>query len=187
MFTKFIPGMVVATGLLVSASLLIPPSFAAGSHGGGHGHGNAAAIGQPGDPAKITRTIEIVMYDNYYEPEEIEVKEGETIRFVVKNAGELVHEFNIATPEMHVAHAPEMQMMVDHGVIEADKINWEAAKQMQAKMGHGMHDEPNSLLLEPGKSGEMVWTFPKHATLQFACNVPGHYHTGMVGQFKFSR
>ena len=50
-------------------------------------------------------------------------------------------------------------------------------------MGHGMHDDPNSVLLEPGKSGEIVWTFPKDAdvAIEFACNVPGHYQSGMVG------
>jgi uncharacterized cupredoxin-like copper-binding protein len=53
-------------------------------------------------------------------------------------------------------------------------------------MGHGMHNEPNSLLLEPGKSGEIIWKFPKHAKLEFACNVPGHYDAGMMGEIKLS-
>ena len=75
---------------------------------------------------------------------------------------------------------------MEHGVLEADRINWKAAKQMQKDMGHGMHEEPNSVLLEPGKSGEVVWTFPDHATLEFACNVPGHYDSGMVGDIKLS-
>ena len=108
------------------------------------------------------------MGDNFYEPENVTVKEGETVRFVVKNAGEFVHEFNIATAEMHKAHAPEMMMMMKHGVLEADKINRDAAKKMQESMGHGMHDDPNSVLLEPGKTGEVIWTFPEHAELEFA-------------------
>ena len=53
-------------------------------------------------------------------------------------------------------------------------------------MGHGMHDEPNSVLLEPGKSAEIVWKFPEHAELEFACNVPGHYDAGMQGPIKLS-
>ncbi len=79
-----------------------------------------------------------------------------------------------------------MAMMVDHGVLEADKINHDVAKSMQASMGHGMHDEPNSALLEPGKSAETVWTFPEHAEIEFACNVPGHYDGGMVGEIKLT-
>lgn len=169
-------GLGIVIGIGTSAAL------AAGSHG--HGHGSN--IGSPGKATDATRTIEVIMHDNYYEPENITLKEGETVRFVVKNAGAFVHEFNIATAAMHKAHAPEMMMMMEHGVLEPDKINWEAAKAMQASMGHGMHEEPNSLLLEPGKSGEIVWTFPDHATLEFACNVPGHYESGMVGQVKLT-
>ncbi len=46
-------------------------------------------IGEKGDPTKIDRTIEIEMYDNYYYPTQIDVKKGETIKFIVKNLGEL--------------------------------------------------------------------------------------------------
>lgn len=159
--------------------------LAAGSHDGGHGH--KQAIGGPGDPANASRTVEITMYDNYYEPEVITVNAGETVRFVIKNEGEFVHEFNIATADMHEAHGPEMMMMVEHGVLEPDRINWEAAKAMQASMGHGMHDEPNSTLLEPGKTGEMTWTFSGDATLEFACNVPGHYDSGMMGEIEVAQ
>ena len=150
------------------------------------GHGDKASIGKAGKASTASRTITIKMFDNYYEPASLNLKEGETVRFIVQNKGEFVHEFNIATAAMHEAHAPEMMMMMEHGVLEADRINWKAAKQMQKDMGHGMHEEPNSVLLEPGKSGEVVWTFPDHATLEFACNVPGHYDSGMVGDIKLS-
>lgn len=152
----------------------------------GAGHEKAGKTGSPGKASEVTRTIDVTMGDNFYEPENVTVKEGETVRFVVKNAGEFVHEFNIATAEMHKAHAPEMMMMMKHGVLEADKINRDAAKKMQESMGHGMHDDPNSVLLEPGKTGEVIWTFPEHAELEFACNVPGHYESGMVGKIKLS-
>ena len=146
----------------------------------GPGHDDTD-VGKPGEASAATRTVEVVMYDNYYEPEDISVGEGETVRFVVRNAGDFVHEFNIGTAEQHVAHQPEMMMMVEHGVLQPDRINWEAAQAMQASMGHGMHEEPNSILLEPGKTAELVWTFPEHAELEFACNVPGHYDSGMQG------
>ena len=68
-------------------------TWAAGEHGGGHGA--KSSIGTAGKAASATRTININMLDNLYEPKEIAVKEGETIRFIVKNSGELVHEFNI--------------------------------------------------------------------------------------------
>ena len=126
------------------------------------------------------------MGDNYFEPEHIVIGEGETVRFVIKNEGEFVHEFNIGTPEMHVKHQSEMLMMMDHGVLEPERINWEAAKAMQASMGHGMHEDSNSALIEPGKTAEIVWKFPDSAELQFACNVPGHYDAGMAGEFSIT-
>lgn len=180
MFRKVFRRVLVTTAVVVAASA----ASADATRGQGHGHG--AGIGAPGKTAMASRTVEVVMHDNYFEPESITVKEGETVRFVVRNAGDLVHEFNIATAAMHAAHRPEMMMMVEHGVLEADRINHEAARAMQAKMGHGMHDEPNSVLLEPGKTAEMVWTFPRHAELEFACNVPGHYDAGMMGEIKLT-
>jgi uncharacterized cupredoxin-like copper-binding protein len=172
----------VAAAFLFAVSAV--PAWAAGQHGGGHGQG-MAAHGQPGKAAQVSRTVEVAMFDNYYEPESIAVKAGETIRFKIRNAGALVHEFNIGTAAMHAAHAGEMQMMVDHGVLHPDRIDRKAAAQMQKTMGHGMHNDPNSVLLEPGKTGEVIWTFPKDATvaLEFGCNVPGHYGAGMHGRF----
>ena len=171
-----------ARALAVASLTVAPVAFAAGTHSGGHGHG------APAKAAAASRTVEVAMYDNYYEPEEITVKAGETVRFVVTNKGQLVHEFNIGTAAMHAAHQDEMQMMVDHGVLKADKIDMQAAQHMQATMGHGMHNEPNSVLLEPGKTGEVVWTFPEDAslTLEFACNVPGHYNAGMQGEIELA-
>ncbi|MEL0108393.1 MAG: plastocyanin/azurin family copper-binding protein, partial [Rhodospirillaceae bacterium] len=89
---------------------------------------------------------------------------------------------------MHKAHQKQMMTMMDHGMIGASKINHE-----RMKMDHGdgkmmmKHDDPNSLLLEPGKSGEIIWKFTKPMKLEFACNVPGHYQSGMVGRIKFKK
>jgi len=173
-------------GMIASVAMVFIASQALAAGTGSHGHGGTMMTGQAAKASAASRTVTITMYDNYYEPENLSFKEGETVRIIVKNEGSLVHEFNIATAAMHKAHAPEMMMMVEHGVLESDKINWEAAKKMQASMGHGMHDEPNSVLLEPGKSGEIVWTFPAQADLEFACNIPGHYDAGMVGKIKLT-
>ena len=170
-------------------TLPVPAVLAAGSHGGGHGgpasHAHSAAIGEPGKAAEASRTVAIEMAENRFTPERIEVKKGETVRFVVRNAGELVHEFNIGTAAMHAAHQKEMQLMVDHGVIESDRINRE---RMKMDMGGGKtmeHNDPNSILVEPGKTGEIVWKFSRDGEFEFACNVPGHYDAGMVGRFHF--
>ena len=139
-------------------------------------------IGEKGDPNKIDRTINIKMYDNYYEPNIIKVKKGETIKFVVQNLGEMVHEYNIATKEMHIKHQPEMQKLVDHGILLVDKIDMNKMKKMSKKDHSLSHSHSNSVIIEPKKTGEMIWKFSKNLTLEMACNVPGHYETGMVGQ-----
>lgn len=172
-----------AVAALLSPFALAAPAFAAGEHSGGHGGG--ASYGEAGSKANASRTVEVVMRDNLYEPEKISVKAGETVRFLVKNEGTLVHEFQIGTPASIEEHAPMMQMMVDHGVLEADRINEDAAKEMEKSMDMD-HDEPNSTLLEPGESGEVVWKFADAGAIEFACTVPGHYESGMVGEFELS-
>lgn len=172
-----------------AAALLlgVAPSYAAGPHSGGHGHADEKAghgfdFGAPGKASDVTRTVDITLKENFFEPESIDVKSGETIRFRVSNQGELVHEFNIGTAAMHARHQKEMMTMMEHGALEADKINHDM---MKMDMGGGKtmeHNDPNSVLLEPGKSAEIIWKFTKAMELEFACNVPGHYEAGMVGK-----
>ena len=137
-------------------------------------------IGEEGKLSEVNRIIEIKMYDNYYEPSEIKVKKGETIKFIVYNYGELVHEFNIATKEMHIKHQPEMMKMVENQILLADKIDKKKMKEM-AKKDHSMgHSHSNSVLLEPNQSAELIWKFSTDTNLEAACNVPGHYESGMI-------
>ena len=139
-------------------------------------------IGEKGNPNDVDRIIYIKMYDNYYEPNLIKIQKGETIKFVVQNLGEMVHEYNIATKEMHIKHQPEMQKLVEHGILLVDKIDMEKMKKM-SKMDHSLsHSHSNSVIVEPKKTGEIIWKFSKNASLEIACNVPGHYETWMVGK-----
>lgn len=180
-----------ARAVLVAASLtLSAPAFAQSDHGAGHGgghgagHGDTVNIGRAG--VNPTRTINITMGDNFYEPESLSIAHGETIRFVITNTGDFLHEFNINTAASHEAHAPMMEMMFEMGMLEMDKIN-HAAMEATRGSGHDMtHDEPNSVLVEPGKTAEVIWIFDTQADLEFACNVPGHYASGMVGDLKIA-
>jgi len=143
-------------------------------------------IGEKGKLSEVNRTVEIKMYDNYFEPNEIKIKKGETIKFIVSNYGELVHEFNIATKEMHIKHQPEMMKMVEHEILLVDRIDKEKMKQM-AKKDHSMaHSHSNSVLLEPNEIGEIIWKFSTNTNLEAACNVPGHYDVGMVADIKIN-
>ena len=142
-------------------------------------------IGEKGKLSEVNRVIEIKMYDNFYEPNEIKVKKGETIKFKVYNFGEFVHEFNIATKEMHLKHQPEMVKLVENEILLADKIDKKKMKEM-AKKDHSMsHSHSNSVLLEPNEDGEIIWKFNTEAKLEAACNIPGHYETGMIAKIKY--
>lgn len=114
--------------------------------------------------------------DNDFDQETIGVAAGETVRFVLENRGELVHEFTIGPPHMQKAHQREMAKMMQNGGMTATSVKEDVK-----------HAHPNSVLLEPGETKEIVWTFSKEADVHFACNIPGHYEAGMHGQFKFGK
>ena len=137
-------------------------------------------IGSKGNETDVTRVIKVVMYDNYYEPSSFQIKEGETVKFEVENAGMLVHEFNIANKMMHMKHQPEMIKMAENGILLAFSIDKEKMKKM-AKMDKSMgHSHSNSVLLEPKQKGEIIWKFDNAVNIEIACNVPGHYQAGMI-------
>lgn len=126
----------------------------------GHAHFSAGA---PGNPKKPARVVEVVMREGdgkmLYEPMRIEVKRGEQIRFVLKNAGELAHEFVLASTADNLKHAALMQKFPD----------------ME-------HDDPNGKTLQPKANSEMLWRFTKRGEFEFACLIPGHREAGMTGK-----
>ena len=120
---------------------------------------SASRIGQPGNPREVSRTISIAMSDNMrFTPDRIEVRNGETIRFVLQNQGQLRHELVLGEPEALRRHAAMMQMMPD----------------MQ-------HSGPNMASLAPGESGQLIWKFTRTGTVSFACLQSGHLEAGMRG------
>ena len=130
---------------------------ASGTHAGGHD--TDQAVGKPGVAAKVTRTIEVDMTDAMrFTPAEIRVKQGETVRFVVKNSGRIKHELVLGTEKELKEH------------YEVMKKNPEME-----------HDEPSMVTLASGKTGEIIWQFTKAGKVDFACLQPGHYDAGMKG------
>ncbi|MPQ66344.1 MULTISPECIES: cupredoxin family protein [unclassified Pseudomonas] len=140
-------------------------------------------FGQPAPPSKATRMVEVTMTDIAFSAKELDVRAGETVRFVLINKGHLLHEFNLGHAAAHAEHQQEMLKMQQGGQLTATGMNMTGMD--HGAMGHGMkHDDPNSVLVEPGKTAELTWTFSQARNLQFACNIPGHYQAGMVGTVK---
>ena len=139
-------------------------------------------IGEKGNPAEVVQVIKVKMYDNYYVPSEFKIKKNQTIKFIVYNHGEFVHEFNIATKEMHRKHQPEMMKMVENEILLTDRIDKKKMREMSKKDNSMSHSHSNSVLIEPNMSAEIIWKFNTEAELEAACNVPGHYEVGMIAK-----
>ncbi|WPN56012.1 cupredoxin family protein [Pseudomonas sp. P9_31] len=149
-------------------------------------------FGQPASAAQATRSIEVVMGDMSFTPKAIEIKAGETVRLVLVNKGQLLHEFNLGDAAMHAKHQQEMLQMQQSGMLMPTGMkamdHGSMAGMDHGAMDHSMkHDDPNSVLVEPGKTAELTWTFTKATNLEFACNIPGHYQAGMVGNLTVSQ
>lgn len=116
--------------------------------------------GIAGDAKAARRTVTVTMGDDMrFTPGRIEVRQGETVRFVVKNAGQMLHEFVIGTKKELEEHAAMMK-----------------------KFPNMEHDEPYMAHVASGATGELVWTFNRPGQFDFACLIPGHYEAGMQGK-----
>lgn len=118
------------------------------------------AWGIAGKPAAVRRTIQVRMTDDMrFAPDRLEVREGETVRLRVTNAGRVLHELVIGTRQSLAEHA---EMMRKHPTME--------------------HDEPHGVHVAPGRTGTLVWQFNRPGEFEFACLIPGHYQAGMIGK-----
>ncbi len=169
----FVNVVILITGLLAFAGVQAedkPMEPDAMYHGQpamtGIGHGNDDAnkknsytFGQPGNAKKVDRTIRIKALDTMrYDKRQVIVRTGETVRFIVTNAGKIRHEFAIGdAAEQH-----------------------EHEKEMQGMPGMVMPDEANGISLAPGETKSIVWQFVEPGTIELACHEPGHYKAGMV-------
>ncbi len=130
-----------------------------------HGKARGAVVkeqkewGIAGEARDARRTVAVGMGDDMrFSPSAITVREGETVKFVVRNQGRQMHEFVIGTKQELEAHAALMLKFPD----------------ME-------HDEPYMAHVAPGKTAEIVWTFNRPGRFEFACLIAGHFQAGMVG------
>jgi uncharacterized cupredoxin-like copper-binding protein len=118
------------------------------------------SFGREGDPKKVTRTVNVDMSDAMrFNPSEVTVKRGDTVRFVAKNSGKVMHEMVLGT----------MRELKDHAEIMKKHPEME-------------HDEPYMAHVAPGKTERIVWQFTKPGEFFYGCLVPGHFEAGMVGK-----
>ena len=147
-------------GALLCALCTAVPAYASGDHSGSHQHGGTSDIGQAGATDKAKRTVTITMLDTMrFSPATIRARGGETVRFVIYNAGKVKHELVLGT--------------------QADLREHKAFMQKNPEMEH---EDDNMVTVQPGQRGEIIWQFSKAGIVYFACLQPGHYDAGMKGQ-----
>jgi uncharacterized cupredoxin-like copper-binding protein len=161
--------------MLFRRSIVGVLALAAATQASAHGPDHEMGGGKPGDAGKVARVIDVVASDNEFSLKSLQVKDGETVRFVVRNDGLDPHELLIGT---RAAHAEHRQMM-------------KAMMQQQKQGGHAhamaMEAHQSGVTVAPGKTASFVWTFARTLDLEFACDIPGHYEDGMHGPITFSR
>jgi uncharacterized cupredoxin-like copper-binding protein len=153
--------------LFFTLALAAGNAWAGPGHQGGHGSANYS-FGSPGKAAEVTRTVEVKATDDMrFVHEPLEIRQGETIRFVVTNTGRIVHEFSIGDVPSQRAHAAMMKK--------------------NPTMSHD--DDPSAVTLKPGETKELIWRFDKPVSTRivFACFHAGHYEAGMKSEAKFVR
>jgi len=157
-------------GLLVILSLIAGSVWA---HGDSKDPGKSAqpisaeekAFGRPGDPKKVLRTIHIDMSDEMeYLPNGLRLKAGDTVKFVVRNSGRIMHELVLGTMEELKEHS---ELMRRHPQME--------------------HDEPYMAHVAPGRTETILWQFTRAGEFYYGCLMPGHFEAGMIGKVKVTQ
>ncbi len=146
-------------------SLLIAFPLVVLAHGGAV-HGSKPVVkeqkewGIAGDANQVQRTVVMTMTDDMrFKPERLDIKQGETVRFVVKNSGKMLHEMVIGTRKELDEHAALM-----------------------VKFPNMEHDEPYMAHVNAGQQADIIWHFNRPGEFEFACLIAGHYQAGMRGK-----
>lgn len=124
----------------------------------------AANFGRPA-VAGSERVIEVKIGEYSITPDRIGVRAGETVTFIVTNAGKSEHGFVLGDAAFIEAHAKMMESAGQHA-------------------GHGdggaMHGaQGNVLTVKPGETQRLNWTFAGAGELKIVCDRPGHAALGM--------
>src|SRR4051794_14400147 len=130
-----------------------------------HDHGTqgaAASFGAPAPAGRADRTIAVTMTTLAFEPKTLSVKANETVRFAITNASRVDHEFSLGDAATERAHRAGMAAMAHQAADMA-------------------HHGANTVFVKAGGTAALTWRFAGPATLEFDCNLPGHFEGGMTG------
>lgn len=152
---------------LILAVSLVAAAGNVQAHGGARHDSSAVPAateqkpwGIAGATDRVERTVPIRMTDAMrFEPDTFQIRQGETVRLILRNDGRLMHEMVIGTHAALAEHAEAMRKFPD----------------ME-------HDEAYMAHVSQGRQGEILWHFNRAGEFEFACLIPGHYEAGMRGR-----
>ncbi|EHA16232.1 plastocyanin/azurin family copper-binding protein [Halomonas sp. HAL1] len=152
----------------LSLSLITGAALAAPGHGGGDSGLT---------DADVDRTITLDAGDMWFDPETLEMAAGEIVKFEITNTGNLEHEFVIGSKEAQEEHRQMMLNMANGGGHDMSNMSHGG--------GHDMASmDMAGVTIAPGETGTLLWSVPDNVNeLEYACNIPGHYESGMYGNF----
>ncbi len=135
-------------------------------HDNTHQHDHeGSTVGQPAPSARATKIIRVTTMDTvrFEFSSELDLKDGDIIKFVVTNQGKISHEFSIG-----------------------DAMEQQAHRDIMAKMPNMTHEDGNTITVKPGETKELTWQFKGGEEVVFACNIPGHFEAGMFEKVSIS-
>ena len=138
--------------------------------------------------ADVDRTISLEAGDMWFDPEELELAAGEVVKFEITNTGNLEHEFVIGSKEAQEEHRQMMLNMANGGGHDMSNMAHGEGHDMSNMSNGDGHDMANmsmeGVTIAPGETGSLLWRVPDNVNaLEYACNIPGHYESGMYGNF----
>ena len=125
--------------------------------------------------AASVKIIEIEVTSEGFSESVLAVGPGETVKFIVKNTGDVTRDFTIGTE-----HVMERRRAFLARTLASDGADIDPLQRSKL-------DRKNALILLPGETRELTWTFVKTDGWQFASNIAGHYEGGFKGGFRNSQ
>jgi uncharacterized cupredoxin-like copper-binding protein len=149
-------------GVVLVAASLLSATVWAGQGPAGHSHRESFSAGEPGDPKQPSKIVQVTMGESdgkmLFVPARLEIRKGDQVKFMLRNNGELDHEFVLANTAENLEHAEVMKKHPDM-----------------------THADANGRRLAPKKTSEVAWKFTKAGEFEYSCLIPGHREAGMVG------
>lgn len=120
-------------------------------------------VGHPEYPTKNTVKVNVTTSDDmrFNFSKKLNLHDGDVVTFIVKNKGNVSHEFSIGNESDQKAH-----------------------QKMMRQMPNMVHNDANTITLRPGETKTITWKFKGPSEVVFACNIPGHFEAGMYKKEK---